>query len=132
MRVGLFFLALVAAAPVLADSSLPPAHYAYTQLEDPAQEAKAKALMNELRCLVCNLSQRQLGCNCFPNRKRERAVFLRALTLAVRIRYSAASQGRQVYDMIIASKVESICVTRQENICKPKPPKWPNACVRRA
>jgi len=53
MRVGLFFLALVAAAPVLADSSLPPAHYAYTQLEDPAQEAKAKALMNELRCVVC-------------------------------------------------------------------------------
>jgi cytochrome c-type biogenesis protein CcmH len=46
-------LALVAAAPVLADSSMPPARYAYTQLEDPAQEAKAKALMNDLRCLVC-------------------------------------------------------------------------------
>lgn len=53
MRAGLLMLALVAAAPVLADSSMPPARYAYTQLEDPAQEAKAKALMNDLRCLVC-------------------------------------------------------------------------------
>ena len=53
MRAGLLLLALVVAAPVLADSSMPPARYAYTQLEDPAQEARAKALMNELRCLVC-------------------------------------------------------------------------------
>ena len=36
-----------------ADSNLPPAHYAYTQLPDPRQEAQAKALMAELRCLVC-------------------------------------------------------------------------------
>lgn len=42
-----------AAAPVLADSSMPPAALAYTQLPDPAQEAQAKALMNDLRCLVC-------------------------------------------------------------------------------
>ena len=53
MRTGLLLIALVAAAPVFADSSMPPARYAYTQLADPAQEAKAKALMNELRCLVC-------------------------------------------------------------------------------
>lgn len=53
MRTALLILALAAAAPVLADSSMPPARYAYTQLEDPAQEAKAKALMNDLRCLVC-------------------------------------------------------------------------------
>jgi cytochrome c-type biogenesis protein CcmH len=32
---------------------LPPAPYAYQQLADPAQEAKAKALMDTLRCLVC-------------------------------------------------------------------------------
>ncbi|GAA4017103.1 cytochrome c-type biogenesis protein CcmH [Sphingomonas swuensis] len=36
-----------------ADSNRPPAPYAYRQLEDPAQEAKATALMQELRCLVC-------------------------------------------------------------------------------
>ena len=46
---------LVAAAPlpVAAQSSLPPADYAYRQLEDPRQEEKAKALMETLRCLVC-------------------------------------------------------------------------------
>ena len=46
-------LALLLAAPALADSNLPPARYAYTQLKDPKQEAKAKALMETLRCLVC-------------------------------------------------------------------------------
>ena len=52
MRRGLIVLALVA-APVLADSNLPPARYANEQLPDPRQEAAAKALMEELRCLVC-------------------------------------------------------------------------------
>jgi cytochrome c-type biogenesis protein CcmH len=46
-------LALPPTAPALAQSSLPPARYANTQLEDPSQEAKAKALMETLRCLVC-------------------------------------------------------------------------------
>ena len=36
-----------------AQDSMPPAPYAYTQLEDPAQEAEAKALMETLRCLKC-------------------------------------------------------------------------------
>lgn len=31
----------------------PPAHYANVQLADPAKEASAKALMETLRCLVC-------------------------------------------------------------------------------
>lgn len=54
MRRGAILLAvLLAAAPALADSNLPPAQFAYTQLPDPAQEAKAKALMESLRCLVC-------------------------------------------------------------------------------
>ena len=44
-----FFLA----APALAQSTLPPARYAYAQLENPSQEAQAKALMETLRCLVC-------------------------------------------------------------------------------
>ncbi len=46
-------LALIVAGPALADSSLPPAKLAYTQLADPAKEARAKALMEKLRCLVC-------------------------------------------------------------------------------
>ena len=46
-------LALAFAAPAFAQSSLPPSRYAYTQLEDPRQEAQAKALMETLRCLVC-------------------------------------------------------------------------------
>ncbi|MDV3457118.1 cytochrome c-type biogenesis protein [Sphingomonas sp. HF-S4] len=45
--------ALAFCAPALADSKLPPADLAYTQLADPAQEAEAKALMDTLRCLVC-------------------------------------------------------------------------------
>lgn len=36
-----------------AQGELPPAPYAYTQLEDPAQEAEARALMETLRCLQC-------------------------------------------------------------------------------
>ena len=36
-----------------AQDNLPPAPYAYRQLEDPAQEAKARALMETLRCLMC-------------------------------------------------------------------------------
>lgn len=42
-------------APVMAQAqdSLPPAPYAYRQLDDPALEAKAQALMETLRCLKC-------------------------------------------------------------------------------
>jgi cytochrome c-type biogenesis protein CcmH len=46
-------LLLIVATPAFADSAQPPAPYAYRQLENPAQEARAKALMEELRCLVC-------------------------------------------------------------------------------
>lgn len=49
----LLALPLLVAAPALADSKLPPAGLAYTQLADPAKEAEAKALMDTLRCLVC-------------------------------------------------------------------------------
>jgi cytochrome c-type biogenesis protein CcmH len=48
----LFALALVA-APVSADSDLPPSRWANEQLPDPAQEAAATKLMQEIRCLVC-------------------------------------------------------------------------------
>jgi cytochrome c-type biogenesis protein CcmH len=46
-------LTLVLAAPALADSLLPPARYANVQLPDPRQERQAKALMETIRCLVC-------------------------------------------------------------------------------
>lgn len=46
-------LVLMIAGPVRADDSMPPAPWAYRQLPDPAQEAKAKALVETLRCLVC-------------------------------------------------------------------------------
>jgi cytochrome c-type biogenesis protein CcmH len=46
-------IALALAAPASAESSLPPSYWAYRQLPDAKQEAKAQALMQELRCLVC-------------------------------------------------------------------------------
>lgn len=49
----LFVIAGFTAMPATAQDRLPPAPYAYQQLKDPAQEARAKALMEELRCLVC-------------------------------------------------------------------------------
>ena len=49
----IFLAALALSAPALGQSNLPPARYAYTQLEDPRQEARARALMESLRCLVC-------------------------------------------------------------------------------
>ena len=53
MRKLLFLIALLVAAPALADSNLPPAYWSDRQLPDPKQEAQAQALMAELRCLVC-------------------------------------------------------------------------------
>jgi cytochrome c-type biogenesis protein CcmH len=53
MRALLLAAALMAATPALADSLLPAAHYADTQLPDPRQEAEARALMETIRCLVC-------------------------------------------------------------------------------
>ena len=44
---------MVMGLPAQADSGLPPPTLAYTQLADPAKEAQAKALMEKLRCLVC-------------------------------------------------------------------------------
>ncbi|WP_423970136.1 cytochrome c-type biogenesis protein [Aurantiacibacter gilvus] len=46
-------LLLAIAAPMAAQDTMPPAPYAYTQLEDPAQEEQARELMHTLRCLKC-------------------------------------------------------------------------------
>lgn len=41
------------AIPAAAQDALPPAPFAYQQLDDPVLEARARDLMHELRCLVC-------------------------------------------------------------------------------
>lgn len=46
-------LAVSLYGPADAQSRMPPAQWANEQLPDPAQEAEAKALMESLRCLVC-------------------------------------------------------------------------------
>jgi cytochrome c-type biogenesis protein CcmH/NrfF len=45
--------ALALVTPLAAQDLLPPAPYAYQQLDDPALEARAQALMETLRCLKC-------------------------------------------------------------------------------
>jgi cytochrome c-type biogenesis protein CcmH len=49
----ILLFALLASQPLLADSNLPPAYWSNRQLPDPKQEAQAEALMEQLRCLVC-------------------------------------------------------------------------------
>ena len=50
---ALVILGILIASPAAAQSTLPPADYANKQLADPRQEQQAKALMETLRCLVC-------------------------------------------------------------------------------
>ena len=52
MRV-LLALLMALTVPAAAQDTLPPAPFAYRQLDDPALEAKAQALMETLRCLKC-------------------------------------------------------------------------------
>ena len=53
VRLILMIFGVLLAAPLFAQSALPPAPFADTQLPDPALEAKAKALMETIRCLTC-------------------------------------------------------------------------------
>jgi len=55
MRLMLLAMALVWAplSALRADDTMPPAPYAYRQLDDPALEAKAQKLMETIRCLTC-------------------------------------------------------------------------------
>lgn len=52
-RLAFPLLLLAFVAPLAAQDTMPPAPYAYRQLDNPAQEAKAQALMETLRCLKC-------------------------------------------------------------------------------
>lgn len=50
---GAAFALALFGAPALAQDTMPPAPFAYRQLDDPAQEAEAQELMETLRCLKC-------------------------------------------------------------------------------
>lgn len=52
-RLWLALLLALIGLPLAAQDSMPPAPYAYRQLDDPAQEAAAQDLMETLRCLKC-------------------------------------------------------------------------------
>jgi cytochrome c-type biogenesis protein CcmH len=51
--IGTVALAFSICPPAQADSLMPDATYANVQLKDPAKERAAKALMETIRCLVC-------------------------------------------------------------------------------
>ena len=53
IRAVVALLLALLAIPALAQDSMPPAPYAYNQLNDPRLEAEATALMHTLRCLKC-------------------------------------------------------------------------------
>ena len=53
IRALLALIAMLCALPLAAQDTMPPAPYAYNQLEDPRLEAEATALMHTLRCLKC-------------------------------------------------------------------------------
>jgi cytochrome c-type biogenesis protein CcmH len=93
MRRGILVaLSFAIAAPALADSLLPAAELANTALPDPAQEAKAKTLMTNLRCLVCQGQS-------IADSDAELAGDMRAL---VRRRIAAGEEPKAIRDWLIA------------------------------
>ncbi len=52
-RLVLSLLLAMTAAPVVAQTALPPAPYADRQLDDPRLEAQARDLMLTIRCVTC-------------------------------------------------------------------------------
>jgi cytochrome c-type biogenesis protein CcmH len=53
IRTLLALLLALSGLRLAAQDTMPPAPYAYNQLDDPAKEAEAAALMSTLRCLKC-------------------------------------------------------------------------------
>lgn len=53
MRAPAIVFLVMLASPAFAESDLPPAYWANRQLPDKDSEARAQALMEEIRCLVC-------------------------------------------------------------------------------
>lgn len=92
MRVVLLLMALNFPIAGLAQSALPPSRYADRQLADPAQERDAKALMETLRCLVCQGQS-------IADSDADMAGDMRAL---VRTRIAAGEQPEAIRDWLIA------------------------------
>ena len=96
MRASVIGLAVVLASgsvsAVLAQSAMPPAEWANRQLPDPRQEADAKALMETLRCLVCQGQS-------IADSNAEMASDMRAL---VRERIRGGERPDQIRDWLIA------------------------------
>ena len=91
---GAAILALaLLAQPAFADSKLPPADFANTQLRDPAKETLARDLMGTLRCLVCQGQS-------IADSDAEMAGDMRSL---VRQRILAGEKPTQIRDKLIAS-----------------------------
>lgn len=84
-------LALVPLAAA-AQSNTPQAELAWKQLPDPAREAEARALMEELRCIVCQGQS-------IADSDAEMAGDMRAL---VRERIAAGESAREVREWLIA------------------------------
>jgi cytochrome c-type biogenesis protein CcmH len=84
-------LVLAIAAPASAQTR-PPADYANVQLRDPAKEAEAKALMETLRCLVCQGQS-------IADSDADMAGDMRSL---VRQRIAAGDNAAEVRDWLIA------------------------------
>lgn len=83
-RAGVLLAALLAASPLLA---------AYDKvLPDPAQEARARALQKELRCLVCQGQS-------IDESNAQLASDLRAL---IRERIAAGESDRQIKDFLVS------------------------------
>ncbi|WP_066476489.1 MULTISPECIES: cytochrome c-type biogenesis protein [unclassified Sphingomonas] len=91
MRRAIIALGLLVACPALAQSDQPPARMADTQLADPAKEREAKALMETLRCLVCQGQS-------IADSEAEMAGDMRAL---VRERMQQGESAGQVRDWLI-------------------------------
>ncbi|MDG5488176.1 cytochrome c-type biogenesis protein CcmH [Sphingomonas sp. BGYR3] len=91
MRVAIALAGALIAAPLAAQSDMPQARMANTQLSDPAKEAEAKALMNTLRCLVCQGQS-------IADSDADMAGDMRAL---VRQRIAAGDSAEQVRDWLI-------------------------------
>ena len=84
-------LAMLLPTPALTQPVTPPARYANVQLADPAKEASARALMETLRCLVCQGQS-------IADSDADMAADMRAL---VRQRIAAGEQPVAVRDWLI-------------------------------
>ncbi len=91
MRVGLLLLALSLGSPGLAQSSVTRPAYANAPLADAQKEARAKALMETLRCLVCQGQS-------IADSDADMAADMRAL---VRERIAAGEEPKAIRDWLI-------------------------------